>query len=241
MIKKLVLLFISLFLISPIAFADDSSIIPVAWLFTKNNKLDRNDWADWYKIFENNSFAYKYGSHRQYVTPIESFKISDGIIYEYGSHRQYVTPIKSFKISDGIIYEYGGDTQDVTPIKSFKIYDGIIYEYGSHKQDVTPIGSFKIFSKNPCPEYEEDRSRIQTKSNTSTKKKQQNPYNFFIKNIYQTDSNNIKLKPTSSYDFFVRNILQYKEYGATPMPSTAQDFFGKDLYNSKNNLNLNKN
>ena len=100
MFKKLVLLFISLFLISPIAFADDSSIVPVVWLLTKNNQLDRNDWADWYKIFENTSSINQYNQAGDYIG---RFSLSGSDIYQYNQASKYTG---HFSIYGSDIYQY---------------------------------------------------------------------------------------------------------------------------------------
>ena len=120
MFKKLVLLFISLFLISPIAFADDSSIIPVAWLFTKNNKLDRNDWADWYKIFENTSSISQYNQAGDYIG---RFRIFGSGIDQYNQTGDY---IGSFRIFGSGIDQYN-QTGDY--IGSFRIFGSGIDQY----------------------------------------------------------------------------------------------------------------
>ena len=85
MIKKLVLLFISLFLISPIAFADDSSIVPVLWLFTKNNRIKHEQLSN---VFNNNSLAYEFDGSisfsQDYNKAIKSYYLRyDDIIYEF--------------------------------------------------------------------------------------------------------------------------------------------------------------
>ena len=120
MFKKLVLLFISLFLISPIAFADDSSIIPVAWLFTKNNKLDRNDWADWYKIFENTSSINQYNQAGDYIG---RFSLSGSDIYQYNQASKYTG---HFSIYGSDIYQYN---QADKYTGHFSIYGSDIYQY----------------------------------------------------------------------------------------------------------------
>ena len=49
MFKKFILIIFVLFLAVPTAFADDSSIIPVLWLFAQNGKLEWQDWNDKFK------------------------------------------------------------------------------------------------------------------------------------------------------------------------------------------------
>ena len=100
MIRKFIFLIISLFLFVPASFADDSSIVPVVWLLTKNNKLDRNDWADWYKIFENTSSISQYNQAGDYIG---SFRIFGSGIDQYNQTGDY---IGSFRIFGSGIDQY---------------------------------------------------------------------------------------------------------------------------------------
>ena len=56
MIKKFILLIISLFLFVPASFADDSSIVPVLWLFTKNNDIEHKQLNE---VFNDNGLIYE--------------------------------------------------------------------------------------------------------------------------------------------------------------------------------------
>ena len=100
MIRKFIFLIISLFLFVPASFASDSSIVPVVWLLTKNNQLDRNDWADWYKIFENTSSINQYNQAGDYIG---RFRISGPKISQYNQTGDY---IGGFRISGPKISQY---------------------------------------------------------------------------------------------------------------------------------------
>ena len=89
MLKKFILIIFVLFLAVPTAFADDSSIIPVLWLFAQNGKLKDEDLQN---IFKNTSYIYQYNNHSE---EISSFRLSNSWVYQYNNHNE---KINSFRL-----------------------------------------------------------------------------------------------------------------------------------------------
>ena len=56
MFKKIIIFILALFLAAPMTPADDSSIIPVLWLFAINNSLDNVEINNFDNIYEMNGF-----------------------------------------------------------------------------------------------------------------------------------------------------------------------------------------
>ena len=127
MFKKIILFIFVLFLAVPAAFADDSSIIPVIWLFAKNNSLESEEFNN---FFNDNDNIYEMNG---YSTPLNSSKVvksyyfsADGNIYEMNG---YSIPLNSSKVvksyyfsADGNIYEMNGYSIPLNSSKVVKSY-----------------------------------------------------------------------------------------------------------------------
>ena len=117
MLKKIVLLIVCLFFTLP-AFADDSSIIPVLWLFCKNEKIK---WQDWNDNFKNVSYIYEYNGNSTIGIPVKAYEIFGGNIYEYNGNSTIGIPVKAYEIFGGNIYEYNGNSTIGIPVKAYEL------------------------------------------------------------------------------------------------------------------------
>ena len=100
MFKKFILLIISLFLFVPASFADDSSIVPVLWLFTKNNDIEHKQLNE---VFNDNGLIYEMTGKS---STLNSTKIT-----------------KTYYLSiDGNVYEMTGNSSMLDSTKITKTY-----------------------------------------------------------------------------------------------------------------------
>ena len=113
MFKKLVLLFISLFLISPIAFADDSSIVPVVWLFAKNGII-----TDINTITSIREHEAAYTS----TIPLKTYVFNDNTIREYETSYTSTIPLKTYVFNDNTIREHEAAYTSTIPLKTYVLH-----------------------------------------------------------------------------------------------------------------------
>ena len=90
MFRKIIIFILALFLAAPVTLADDSSIIPVLWLFATNGNLD---WQDWKDIFNDVSTIYQYNAEHE---KIGYFEYSDPRIYIYDKNREEIGYFEPF-------------------------------------------------------------------------------------------------------------------------------------------------
>ena len=97
MLKKFILIIFVLFLAVPTAFADDSSIIPVLWLFAQNGKLQDENLQN---VFVNASRIYEYNMNHEKVGYFQPFSTR---IYQYNMNHEKIGYFQPFSTR---IYQY---------------------------------------------------------------------------------------------------------------------------------------
>ena len=141
MFKRIILIVISLFLAAPVTLADDSSIIPVLWLFAANGMLESQEWNDCVK---NVSTIYEYNGSRTYGNAVKSFYLSGNTIYQYNGNLTYGNAVKSFYLSGNTIYQYNGNLTYGNAVKSFYLSGNTIYEYNGNLTYGNAVKSFYL-------------------------------------------------------------------------------------------------
>ena len=141
MFRKIIIFILALFLAAPVTLADDSSIIPVLWLFAINGNLD---WQDWKDKLKNTYAIYQYNGSTTVGTPVKVFEIFGGDIYQYDGSNTVGTPVKAFEIFGDDIYQYDGSSTVGTPVKAFEIFGGDIYQYDGSNTVGTPVKAFEL-------------------------------------------------------------------------------------------------
>ena len=81
MLKKIILFVLVLFLAVPAAFADDSSIIPVLWLF---------------KHLDNSNKIEEFRSYYTDTLPLKTFILKGNTVEEFRSYYTDTLPLKTF-------------------------------------------------------------------------------------------------------------------------------------------------
>ena len=87
MLKKIILIVISLFLALPVAASDAGSIVPIIWLFSQNED------PEWEKEFKDISSITQYDANNK---EIYSFRISGSDIYQYDANNKEIADFSSF-------------------------------------------------------------------------------------------------------------------------------------------------
>ena len=118
MFKKIIIFILALFLAAPVTLADDSSIIPVLWLFAAKGMLESQEWNDCVK---NVSTIYEYNRSSSYEPPIRTFELTGDTIYEYNRSSSYEPPIRTFELRYDTIYEYNRSSSYEPPIRTFEL------------------------------------------------------------------------------------------------------------------------
>ena len=85
MLRRIILIVISLFLALPVAASDAGSIVPVIWLFSQN---EDPEWKEWNKEFKDISSIYQYDAYGNEVAYYSLFGSSS--IYQYDAYRNEV-------------------------------------------------------------------------------------------------------------------------------------------------------
>ena len=140
MFKKIVLFFTVILLALPV-FADDSSIIPVLWLFCRNGKIQSLDWCN---AFKNTSCIYQYNGQSTVGTPVKAFEFLGGNVYQYNGKSTVGTPVKAFEFLGGNVYQYNGKSTIGTPVKAFEFLGGNVYQYNGKSTVGTPVKAFEL-------------------------------------------------------------------------------------------------
>ena len=104
MFKKLILFILALFFATLVTLADDSSIIPVLWLF---------------KYIESANTIEEFKSVNTEVFPIKTFVLKGNTVEEFKSVNTEVFPIKTFVLKGNTVEEFKSVNTEVFPIKTF--------------------------------------------------------------------------------------------------------------------------
>ena len=133
MFRKIIIFILALFLAAPVTLADDSSIIPVLWLFAINGNLD---WQDWKDIFNDVLTIYQYNAEHE---KISYFEYSGSRIYIYDNNREETG---YFEYSGSRIYIYDNNREKTG---YFEYSDPRIYIYDNNREETgyfEPFGPF---------------------------------------------------------------------------------------------------
>ena len=110
MFKKIIIFILALFLAAPVTIADDSSIIPVLWLFATNGNLD---WQDWKDIFNDVSRIYQYNSEHEKIGDFEPYGPA---IYQFNAQHEKIGYFEPFGPA---IYQFNAQYEKIGYFEPF--------------------------------------------------------------------------------------------------------------------------
>ena len=73
MLKRIILIVISLFLALPVAASDTGSIVPVIWLFFQNEEIEWKKWEEWKEEFKDISSITQYNANYKKIAYFDIF------------------------------------------------------------------------------------------------------------------------------------------------------------------------
>ena len=94
MLKRIILIVISLFLALPVAASDTGSIVPVIWFFSQNEASEWREWKEWNEAFKDISSIYQYDAYGNKVAYYSLFGSSS--IYQYDAYGNKVAYFSFF-------------------------------------------------------------------------------------------------------------------------------------------------
>ena len=129
MLKKIILIVISLFLALPVAANDTGSIVPVLLLFSQNGNIKWKKYQKWNEAFKDISSITQYDANDNKIAYFEFFGISS--IYQYDANYNKIAYFELFGVSS--IYQY--DAND-NKIAYFKLFGSDITQYDANDNKI---------------------------------------------------------------------------------------------------------
>ena len=118
MFRKIIIFILALFFATPVTPADDSSIIPVIWLFAKNKALNSVDIS---QKFNDVYRLYQYNGEGINGNAVKTYYLSFDKIYEFNGQGINGNAVKTYYPSFDKIYEFNGQGISGNAVKTYYI------------------------------------------------------------------------------------------------------------------------